>query len=117
MTASATHELVTPLQCIIQFGETLMTDCEDEEKKYEKSKLIVDTATLLLAQVKCFLDESIREASNSFTPNLTMCSLKNTLKQGVRILKSQASVKNIKLSFSGLLNDDSLVMMDSIRMQ
>jgi hypothetical protein len=31
MTASITHELVTPLRCIIQFTETLMKQCKNEK--------------------------------------------------------------------------------------
>ena len=88
MTASVTHELVTPLKCIIQFGESVMSQCKKDRKLYEQCKLIVDTAFLLLAQVKCFLDKNILETTDSITPNLSMCSLKNTLKLGVRILKS-----------------------------
>ena len=45
-----------------------------------------------------------------------MVSLKNTLKLGVRILKSQAKMKNIRLQFLGLKNQDVLVMMDALRM-
>lgn len=36
---------------------------------------------------------------------------------GVKILKSQASIKNINLKFKGLKDNDSLVMMDGLRMQ
>jgi len=35
----------------------------------------VDTASLLLAQVKCFLDKTIPENTDSINPNLQMCSL------------------------------------------
>ena len=33
MTASITHELVTPLRCIIQFTETLMEQCKQDKVK------------------------------------------------------------------------------------
>jgi hypothetical protein len=94
-----------------------MQQIKSDKKEYEQCKLIVDTAYLLLAQVKCFLDKNILETTNQITPYLSMVSLKNTLKLGVRILKSQATMKNIKLQFLGLKNQDSLVMMDALRMQ
>lgn len=46
-----------------------------------------------------------------------MCSLKETIKLGVRILKSQAAIKNIDLKFKGLKDNDSLVMIDALRIQ
>ena len=45
-----------------------------------------------------------------------MCSLAETLYMGVKILKSQASIKNINLKFKRLKDNDSLVMMDGLRM-
>jgi len=45
-----------------------------------------------------------------------MCSVQKTLAAGVKILKGQAAIKNIKLTFHGYKGKDSFVMMDGLRM-
>ena len=48
LTSSVTHEMVTPLKCMITFETTLMNELKNSPKKNE-AKLIFTTAKLLLS--------------------------------------------------------------------
>lgn len=50
LTSSVTHEMITPLKCVIQFGTTLLKSKDPSVVK--EAELIVSTAKLLLSQVK-----------------------------------------------------------------
>lgn len=50
LTSSVTHEMITPLKCVIQFGMTLLKSKDPSVVK--EAELIVSTAKLLLSQVK-----------------------------------------------------------------
>lgn len=50
LTSSVTHEMITPLKCVIQFGMTLLKSKDLSVVK--EAELIVSTAKLLLSQVK-----------------------------------------------------------------
>jgi K+-sensing histidine kinase KdpD len=48
LTSSVTHEMVTPLKCIVNFSESLVKELRKSPKKYE-AELIVTTSKLLLS--------------------------------------------------------------------
>ena len=64
LTSSVTHELITPLKCIIQFTLSVLQRTNDLE-------LVLMTAQLLLSQVKLLLDRNMLE-KGIFTSNLEM---------------------------------------------
>ena len=48
LSSSVTHEMVTPLKCIINFSESLIKELRNSPKKIE-AELILTTSKLLLA--------------------------------------------------------------------
>ena len=58
MTASVSHELLTPLKCISSFGNELSTLITHVKLKY-KAELIVSTSNLVISQVKFLLDKNL----------------------------------------------------------
>jgi signal transduction histidine kinase len=48
LTSSVTHEMLTPLKCMVSFSKTVLRALADSPKKYE-AKLIMTTSKLLLS--------------------------------------------------------------------
>jgi len=59
LTSSVSHEQITPLKCIIAFGNQTLQINGLNKAVSEKLKLIVSTATLVLNQVKMLLDKNM----------------------------------------------------------
>ena len=70
LTSSVTHELITPLKCIIQFTLSVLQRTNDPENRKDL-ELVLMTAQLLLSQVKLLLDRNMLE-KGIFTSNLEM---------------------------------------------
>ena len=70
LTSSVTHELITPLKCIIQFTLSVLQRTNDPEKRKDL-ELVLMTSQLLLSQVKLLLDRNMLE-KGIFTSNLEM---------------------------------------------
>jgi len=58
LTASVSHELLTPLKCITSFGQELARLVTHSKLKY-KAELIVSTSNLVMSQVKFLLDKNM----------------------------------------------------------
>jgi len=63
LTTSVTHEMITPLKCIVQFGTTLLKSTDPLAVK--EAGLIVSAAKLLLSEVKLILDKNLLD-NNAF---------------------------------------------------
>jgi signal transduction histidine kinase len=92
LTSSVTHEMITPLKCIIQFGTTLLKS--SDPKVVKEAELIVSTAKLLLSEVKQILDRNMLE-NNAFTPDYSYQPLNKTIIDVTRILQGQATLQKI----------------------
>ena len=66
MTSSVSHELMTPIRCMITFAMGLYQSLTSK-KKSRKAMMIVNTGKHLLAQVKMLLDKGMLE-KGQFTP-------------------------------------------------
>ena len=77
LTSSVTHEMITPLKCIIQFTHKVLSQTTDPDKRKDL-ELILSTAQLLLSEVKLLLDRNMIE-NNHFTPNFEMHPVNATL--------------------------------------
>jgi CO dehydrogenase/acetyl-CoA synthase delta subunit len=89
LTSTVTHEMITPLKCVIQFGTTLLKSKDPNVLK--EAELIVSTAKLLLSQVKLTLDKNMLD-NNAFVPNFEYYPLNKTIIDVTRILDGQASL-------------------------
>ena len=85
LTSSVTHEMVTPLKCIINFSESLIKEFWNSPKRNE-IELIATTSKLLLAQTKLLLDKNMLEF-DLFLPNIEISPLNKTISDSVRILE------------------------------
>lgn len=84
LTSSVTHELITPLKCIIQFTLSVLQRTNDPEKRKDL-ELVLLTAQLLLSQVKLLLDRNMLE-KGIFTSNLEMLPFNKTISNVVQLL-------------------------------
>ena len=112
-TASVTHEMITPLKCIVQFGSTLLKS--KDVKVVKEAELIVSTAQLLLSEVKLVLDKNMLD-NNMFTPIYEFFPLKKTILEVVKILEAQAALQDIKFEVS-LPQKETTVLLDQLRLQ
>ena len=85
LSSSVTHEMVTPLKCIINFSESLIKELRNSPKKTE-AELILTTSILLLAQTKLLLDKNMLE-HDLFVPNFEISPINKTVSDAVSILE------------------------------
>lgn len=97
LTSSVTHEMITPLRCIIQFASNVLKSTTNPAKKKEL-ELILSTAQLLLSQVKLLLDRNMLDR-NIFIPNVEMHPFNATISNVVKILERQAELQQILIAF------------------
>lgn len=83
LTSSVTHEMITPLKCVIEFGLILLKSKDPSVVK--EAELIVSTAKLILSQVNQILDKNMLE-NNTFTPNFGFHPLNKTIIDVTKIL-------------------------------
>ena len=65
-TSSVSHEFMTPIRCMITFGQDLFKSLKSKSET-KKALMIVNTGKLLLSQVKMLLDRGMLEKGH-FTP-------------------------------------------------
>lgn len=58
-TSCLTHEVVTPLRCIIVMSELIKKDNKNKKSVRQEADIMVSTAELVLAQVKLLLDKKM----------------------------------------------------------
>jgi K+-sensing histidine kinase KdpD len=89
MNSIVNHELLTPLKCVVLVAETLEKSLSDRVQ-IRQARIMIDTTSFILAQVKCFLDRNIIE-SNSFLPHYEKVTFKQVVYSAVQIMNAQAS--------------------------
>lgn len=77
-TSSVSHEMITPLKCIIKLGRDLTKS--NDERVSKQADLIVSTTGLILQQVKLILDKNMLD-NNSFQLNFEFHSLNKTISE------------------------------------
>ena len=85
LTSTVTHEMVTPLKCMISFATSVLKELQNSPKKHE-AELILTTAKLLLSQVKLLLDKNMLE-HDMFQPNFEVSPVNKTVKDAIDILQ------------------------------
>ena len=73
LTSSVTHEMLTPLKCIIEFALILIKELQNSPLR-RVAELVLSTSKLLLSEVKTLLDKNMIE-KNIFVPDLGTYSL------------------------------------------
>jgi signal transduction histidine kinase len=68
LTSSVSHELITPIRCMVTFGNELVNS-KLKDKNKRKASLIVNTGKLVLTQIKMLLDRNMLENGN-FAPQI-----------------------------------------------
>ena len=61
LNATVSHEMMTPLGCIISFADNLSESLRADLPKFEKARTIFKTAKLLRMNLKDLLDRSLLE--------------------------------------------------------
>lgn len=90
MTSSVTHEMITPLKCMVYFSEFIIKDMKDKKSNaYQSAKQILNTSKLLLSQVKLLLDRNMLK-HDFFKPNLELTKFNKTVIDTIDILTPQA---------------------------
>lgn len=108
-----THDLITPLKCMIRIVGRLVDQVSDS---CGGLKLVHDTARMMLGHVLLLLDKQLIEGKN-FTPCLEFCNLEKLVDGTLCILRSLASVRNIRLRFTPSTQRKFYLKTDKIRLQ
>jgi signal transduction histidine kinase len=103
LTSSVTHEMITPLKCIIEFALRILNISKDPALVKE-ARLIVSTSKLLLSQVKLSLDKNMLD-NGLFAPNFEIHPLNKTITEVVDILRNQALLQGISFELVLPLNE------------
>lgn len=114
LSSNLTHEMITPLECIIRFAQSLERELKHSEKRRE-AELIMVTARLILSQVKILLDRNMI-ANNMFTLQNEDVPINRIVADAVSIMHHLAAVKDIKINFHSLAVE-VIVRVDPIRLQ
>ena len=97
--SSVSHELLTPLKCIIIFAEELLPQQKDKSNK-KRAQLIYNTAKLLNSQVQETLDRNLI-GKNMVYAKLSYVSLANIVQEAVTLLAPQANFTQVSLKYYG----------------
>lgn len=81
---SVTHEMLTPLQCIVSFAKSLDKELTHSAKRKD-AQMISLTASLVLSQIKLMLDKSLLE-NNRFKANYQDCPINRVIGDVVMIM-------------------------------
>jgi signal transduction histidine kinase len=84
VTATVSHELLTPIRSIIAFAQILLEQVTDTDAIH-KLQLILNCSQILFAQVKLLLDQNLIDG-NHFVPNLTQTALGDLVMKTIDIL-------------------------------
>jgi signal transduction histidine kinase len=114
LTSSVTHEMITPLKCIAEFGKSILKGVTTPQVSKE-AKLIVSTSKLLLSQIKLLLDKNMLD-NDLFVPNYEFHSINISIAEVVDILQSQAKLQKIQIEIFAL-KEDFIVKIDQLRLQ
>ena len=95
MASSVTHEMLTPLKCIINFADSLRHGLKSATADSQKSvELISVTAKLILCQMKMLLDNNMMKRE-MFALQIEKIPINRTVSDAVHIMKLQAEVRRI----------------------
>jgi len=98
--SSVTHELITPIRCIIQFSKELTSNLKRDSKRYKMAWVIYTSAKLIYSQVNNLLDKNLLD-KNLFSPSYCLTNPIHLIKSTFGILEAQAKLMEIKLEYRG----------------
>ena len=118
--SSVSHELLTPLRCIVEISSKLVKQKKLINADAEfKMQVVVNSAQMLLNQVSGNLDKNLLD-KDMFKPMFEAHKLYDVIKSTIDMLTLQADERRIKIKYSGMNNgsDNSMqVMIDKTRVQ
>jgi signal transduction histidine kinase len=85
-TANVSHEMMTPLNCVIYFSDILIEFFKTDKVHRQQVKMIKHGANMIKFQVKDLLDRSLLE-KNLLTPNFTTSNLNELIDETIEIMK------------------------------
>lgn len=104
LNSTTTHEMMTPLSCIVMFTERLMNQITDPEQR-ELSGLIWRTSKLLKSYILDLLDRNLIE-KGKLVPSFSVANLTRVVDEVVEMMQYQASLRDIKIDWNpGNLGD------------
>jgi signal transduction histidine kinase len=113
--SNVTHEMMTPLNCIVKFAQQLLGKLSlEEDRKF--AKLIIQSGSLLKFQVKDLLDKSLLQ-NKQLELIETDGDVVQTLREIVDVMQLQAKVREIKLCLSVESLKESWYKLDHSRLQ
>lgn len=93
LTSTVSHEIMTPLNCIITYARTLFGTSFDA-----KARIIVNVSQLIKMNLKDLLDKSLLE-NGKLKPIFEEHNLFQLLQSVVDMMKGQAEMKNVQINF------------------
>lgn len=108
MASSVSHEMITPMRCIVHLAGGLEKKLKDrigeDESIGKEIDLITKTAQLLLNQVKGYLDRDML-SQNMFVPTMEPNSLNSLVEDVCGMLQYEAQSHNFELVMEPLKED------------
>jgi len=115
VSSSVNQEMITPLKCVLQII-TKIRDSNTNERTDFDLKMVQNTSTLLLNQVRSNLDRSLI-MMDMFSPHLEEILQFEFIESTVDILSTTASLQDIKIEFVQEQKHDKIVIIDKLRVQ
>ena len=88
MTANVTHEMTTPLSCIVSFAE-MIVGMENLEEVSKLAVMITKTASMMKFQVRDLLDHNLLDRG-LLVPQYNPANLNDLVSQVVQLMESQS---------------------------
>jgi len=85
MTANASHEMNTPLNCIISLADRMISQTNNEAEK-QMAVMIKNSGSLVHFQVKSLLDIKLFK-NNMLTVNYGVHNLKEAIKRTIKMMR------------------------------
>lgn len=108
--STTTHEMMTPLSCVVLFAERLMNQLT-EPKHQRYATLVWRTGKLLKSYIRDLLDRSLIE-KGKLTLNYTVSSVAEIVDEVVVMMQYQAESRNIKLDWDPTFVKGKYLMLD-----
>ena len=115
LTANVTHEMTTPLSCIISFADTIGGESNQEEV-CKVAKMINNVATMMKFQVRDLLDRRLLERG-MLVPHYLSAGMEDVVSQVVQLMESQSKYKNISIKVNFLHHGNQKLMVDQNRVK
>ena len=113
--SSVSHELLTPLRCLIKLSQDLLKNRSQNPKQIYR--IIFSQTKIIQAQINDILDNNMAK-KREMVPNLQVVSLVEIVMETIQILQDNAVYQRVKIHYSGPCSKSvNAIKTDAVRVQ